>query len=83
VAEDWRQADLGTADRALCEYAEKLTKTPAAVSEADVEQLRSAGFDERAILDACNVVCYFNFVTRLAHGLGVDVEEFWTEDEIL
>lgn len=37
----------------------------------------------RAILDAGNVVGYFNFVTRLAHGLGVDVEEFWPEDDVL
>ena len=37
----------------------------------------------RAILDASNVVGYFNFVTRLAHGLGVDVEEFWPEDDVL
>jgi len=67
----------------LCEYADKLTRTPAQVTEADVQTLRAAGFDDRAILVACNVVAYFNFVTRLAHGLGVDVEEFWKEEEVL
>ena len=76
-------ASLEPPDRALCEYAEKLTRTPAQVTEADVQALRATGFDDRAILDACNVVAYFNFVTRIAHGLGVDVEEFWPVDDVL
>ncbi len=83
VALDWRDADLGPEDRALCEYADKLTRTPAQVTKADVEKLRAAGFDDQGILVACNVVAYFNFATRLAHGLGVDVEEFWAKDEVL
>jgi uncharacterized peroxidase-related enzyme len=58
VARNWRDADLEAPDRALCEYADKLTRNPAQVTEADVQALRSAGFDDRAILDACNVVAY-------------------------
>jgi hypothetical protein len=63
-------------------YAAKLTRTPAAVGEADVEALRRVGFDDRAILDVCQVVAYYNYVNRLADGLGVELEDFWTDDEL-
>lgn len=59
----------------LCAYAEKLTRDPASVRQADVELLRSAGFDDRAILDAAQVAAYFNFVNRLVLGLGVGLED--------
>ena len=74
VAEDWRSADLSEVDRALCAYADKLTRTPGAMVEDDVERLRAAGWDDRAIHDACQVVAYFNYVNRLADGLGVAPE---------
>ena len=62
------------ADRALLEYAEKLTRTPGAMTEADVLALRTAGFDDRAIHDSCAIVAYFAFVNRIADGLGVELE---------
>ena len=42
VQVDWRGAELGPVDRALCEFAERLTRTPAAMREADVDVLVSA-----------------------------------------
>lgn len=59
----------------MLEYAAKLTKSPAAVTREDVEALREAGFDDRGILDVAQVVSYFNFVNRMAEGLGVELEE--------
>ncbi len=41
---------------------------------ADVERLRQAGFDDRAIHDACAIISYFAFVNRIADGLGVEME---------
>lgn len=70
----WEQADLAPEEQALCAYADKLTRTPGAMVEADVERLRAAGWDDRAIHDACQVVAYFNYVNRLADGLGVAPE---------
>lgn len=40
----------------------------------DVEALREAGWSDRAVLDAAQVIAYFNYVNRLADGLGVDPE---------
>lgn len=61
-------------DRALCSFAVHLTRDPGAVAEADIESLREHGLDDRAIHDLVAVVCLFNFYTRLAEGLGVELE---------
>lgn len=83
VARDWRSARLSMADAALCTFAETLTRAPGAIQENDAAALREAGFDDRAILDACQVVAYFNFVTRVALGLGVELEPYWRQEEVL
>jgi alkylhydroperoxidase family enzyme len=56
-------------------YAVKLTLTPGEMSQADVERLREAGFDDRAIHDVCALTSYYAFVNRIADGLGVELEE--------
>lgn len=71
---DWRTADLAVTDRALCTYAEKLTRNPAAMTEADVDRLRAHGFDDVAIHDAIQVVSYFNYINRVADAVHVDLE---------
>jgi uncharacterized peroxidase-related enzyme len=77
VKSDWRRADLSKGDRLLCEYAVKLTRSPSECSRADVEALRAAGFDDRAIHDAVQVVSYFNYINRVADALGTDPEDFY------
>jgi len=59
-------------------YALKLTRTPAEMTADDVEALRAAGFDDRAIHYICAVVAYFAFVNRIADGLGVELEGRFT-----
>jgi len=44
------------------------------VGEGDLEALRAAGWDDRAIVDLTLVVAYYNFVNRIASGLGVELE---------
>ncbi len=58
----------------MLEYAEKLTRTPASIRASDVDRLRTAGLDDRAIHDVCAIVAYFAFVNRIANGLGVELE---------
>jgi len=65
---------LEVADRAMLDYVVKLTLTPGAMKVEDVEALRQAGFDDRAIHDVCAVASYFAFVNRIADGLGVELE---------
>ena len=59
------------AELALMRYAEKLTLSPGAMVEADVAALRDAGLDDGAILEANQIICYFNYVNRSINGLGV------------
>lgn len=40
----------------------------------DVEALRKAGFSDRGIGDAAQVIGFFNYYNRIAEGLGVDLE---------
>lgn len=81
---DWRTAPLSVADRALCEFASKLTKRQKEMSPDDLDTLRSHGFDDHAIHDAVQVIASFSYWTRIADGLGIDPEEFirpWGDDD--
>jgi len=75
VVRDWRTAGVKPPDAALLEYAEKLTRTPADMTAEDVQQLRDAGWDDTAIHDAVQIVSYFNYINRVADGLGVEMDE--------
>lgn len=79
IAEDWRTAPVDERQRALLAYADRLTRDPAAMRSSDVQALRDAGWSDEAILHACEVVAYFNFVNRLADGLGVRLADGWRE----
>lgn len=71
---DHTTAEVGPAERAMLDYALKLTRTPAQISREDVDRLRAQGFDDLAIHDICAVTAYFAFVNRIADGLGVELE---------
>jgi uncharacterized peroxidase-related enzyme len=81
LSTDYTRAELLPADRAMLDYAVKLTLEPWAMEREDVEKLRREGFEDRAILDINQVTGYFAFVNRLADGLGVELEGIWEEGE--
>ncbi len=74
IKTDYTKAELSDVDRALCDHAIKLTKTPSTVTKADIDQLRELGLSDRAINDATQVISFFNYINRIADGLGVDLE---------
>ena len=59
---------------ALLQYAEKLTLSPGTLAKADVDALRAAGIDDGQILEANQIVSYFNYVNRCLNGLGVTTD---------
>jgi uncharacterized peroxidase-related enzyme len=79
IVKDYTAAPISDAERALFDFAVKLTSEPWACAEADVSRLRHAGWSDRAILDLTLVVGYFAFVNRIADGLGVELETGWGE----
>lgn len=84
LVRDWRTAPLSPADRALCQLAAKLTLHHHVMAPSDLDALREHDFDDRAIHDAVQVIAYFNYINRIAHGLGVEPETFirpWGQNE--
>lgn len=75
LGEDWRTAELDDRLRAILTFAEKLTLEPRQVRREDHQPLRDAGLDDRGILEVVQVTAYFNYVNRLADGLGVSFED--------
>lgn len=56
----------------IVRHAEKLTSAPGAMTESDLGELRAVGLSDKDILDLTLIVSYFNFVNRIAMGLGVE-----------
>jgi uncharacterized peroxidase-related enzyme len=85
VFKDWRRLELAEDDRAMLEFAEKLTFQPAQVGESDIEALRGVGFDDLGIYDIVLVTAYRNFINRVNDGLGVSTDKLRTRfgDEIV
>jgi len=80
IAADWRTSGLDPATEALVEFGIKLTLDPSEIVSDDVERLREAGFDDAGISSCVQVVAYFNYINRVAEGLGVDYED-WIEHD--
>lgn len=71
---NYLQAILPPRSKALAKFAELVTRTPAAVREQHVDTLRKHGLSDRDILDAVEVIAYFNYINRVADALGIDLE---------
>ena len=65
----------------MLDYAVKLTRDPGRVEAGHVAALRANGFDDHAILDICQVTAYYNYVNRLADGLGLELEPHWSAED--
>ncbi len=79
IKQDYREADLDAADRAMLDYVRKLTLAPASTTAADIEQLRSEGFGDKAILEINQIAGFFAWCNRTVDGLGVELEAFWDD----
>jgi len=68
---NYRVAELSKRQRVMLDYAWKLTKTPHDIGDADRTLLRDAGFNDGDIFDISDVVAFFNYTNRMAHGLDM------------
>ena len=76
LQQDYRSADISARQRAMLDYADKLTRDPGALRAADMQALRTACLDDRSILDLNQTVSYFAYDNRVADGLGVSIDEY-------
>jgi uncharacterized peroxidase-related enzyme len=74
IQEDYENAPLTPADRALLDYVGKVTLRATSVGKDDHEKLRGHGFDDRAILQITLIASWFNYINRVADALGVGRE---------
>ncbi len=68
---DYRTAAITEQERVMCDYVVKLTKDATKCSPADLDGLRSAGFDDQGILQITLIASWFNYINRVADALGV------------
>ncbi len=69
---NYRVADLTARERAMLDFAVKLTRASAEIEEADREALRAAGFSDRDIFDIASVAGFFNMTNRVASATGME-----------
>ena len=79
VVRDWQSAPLTEKEKALLAYAVKLTRTPQQMTRADVDALRRCGWSDGDVHDATQVIAYFNYINRIADGLGVEPDPWLLE----
>ena len=61
---------------AICNFAKKLTETPNLVNKQDIELLKSYDFSDKDISQIVQIIAYFNYINRVADGLGLEPEDF-------
>ena len=71
IRRDYRTADLTARERAMLDYVARLTVKPYSMTESDVKTLRDHGFDDTAILQVNLIASWFNYINRVADGLGI------------
>ena len=68
---DYRTAPISGAERAMLDYCVAVTQDATRVTRADIDALRTHGFDDRAILQITLITAWFNYINRVADALGV------------
>ncbi len=68
---DYPTAPISNQDKAMLDYVVKLTKDATRCSPEDHERLRSAGFDDKGILQITLIASWFNYINKVADALGV------------
>lgn len=68
---NYRAADLSPRQKAMLDFAVKLTETPDRIEEADRQGLRAAGFSDRDIWDVASTAAFFNMSNRMAAAVDM------------
>ena len=74
IQEDYRNAKLDTATVHLLDFAAKLTLSPKGMAAVDIEGLRACGFSDEDVLEAVQLIGYFNYINRVLVALGAEPE---------
>jgi uncharacterized peroxidase-related enzyme len=79
VKDDYRSAPIDAATRALLDFAVMVTRDATKVRRENLEALLTQGFSDEDILDAVEIIGFFNYYARMADALGVEPEPHWSQ----
>jgi uncharacterized peroxidase-related enzyme len=68
---DHRTADISPSDHVMLEFVEQFTRDSTRLGPEDLDKLRAAGFDDKAILQISVIAGWFSYANRIADALGV------------
>ncbi|SHJ45723.1 uncharacterized peroxidase-related enzyme [Shimia gijangensis] len=68
---NYKAADLEPRQRAMLDFAEKITKESSSIEEADRQALRDVGFNDRDIFDISSVAAFYNMTNRVASAIDM------------
>ena len=71
LEEDYRTAPISEQEKVMLDYVVQVTRDATRISPADHDRLRSAGFDDKGILQITLIASWFNYINRVADALGV------------
>jgi len=63
----------------MCNFAKKLTETPNQIDIQDIELLKNYSLSDKDISQIVQIIAYFNYINRVADGLGLEPEDFIDE----
>jgi alkylhydroperoxidase family enzyme len=71
IRRDYRTAPIDERDRTMLDYVAELTRDATRITPEHHRRLRAVGFDDRGILQITLIASWFNYINRVADGLGV------------
>lgn len=71
ILNEYRGAPISEKERVMLDYAVQLTADATKIGPETLEQLRSFGFDDTAILQITLIASWFNYINRVADALGI------------
>ena len=79
IAVNWKESGLTKQQKAICYFAEKLTLNPGGINRSDIQKLKETGYVDKEVSEIVQIISYFNYINRVADGLGLEPEDFIDE----
>tara|TARA_B100001939_G_C16724548_1_gene522726 strand:+ start:298 stop:600 length:303 start_codon:yes stop_codon:yes gene_type:complete len=79
IADDWKKSRLTEQQKAICYLAEKLTLNPGKIAKNDLQKIKEFGYEDKEVSEVVQIISYFNYINRVADGLGLEPEGFIDE----
>jgi len=79
IAVNWKESGLTEQQKAICYFAEKLTLNPGKIDKEDIHKIKEFGYVDKEVSEIVQIISYFNYINRVADGLGLEPEDFIDE----